>query len=178
MKKWIALLLSIFTLILFVGCSTTTLEKPETNLEFWIAENVDDVDFSTYQEKYQYGYMGAGKLYYGKNYIPTVDEEGKQIDPEVYVIYKVSPYPDHASRKSHITGITINDPSGVVYGLTVNSTEAEIEKIMESKGFSSVAIGNGGEKEWVKDKYHFGFYEGHIYINVEVSNFWKIQYGV
>ena len=26
--------------------------KPETNLEFWIAENVDNVDFSKYQEKY------------------------------------------------------------------------------------------------------------------------------
>ena len=102
MKKWIALLLSIFTLILFVGCSSTTLEKPETNLEFWIAENVDGVDFSAYQEKHRYGYMGPGRLYYGTDYAPTVDEEGRQVDPEIYVIYNVSPYPDHSSKKQHI----------------------------------------------------------------------------
>lgn len=175
MKKWVAFLLSLIMLLFFVGCSNK-LEKPETNLEFWIAENVDNVDFSSYQEKHRYGYMGPGRSYYGKNYTPTVDEEGKQVDPEVYVIYSVSPYPDHTSRKNHITGIDINDPSIVVYGLTVNSTEAEIEETMESNGFSSVEIGNNGDIEWVKDKYHVSFLEGHIYINVEVSNFWKIQY--
>jgi hypothetical protein len=176
MKKWIALLLSIFTLIFFVGCSSTSLEKPETNLEFWIAENVDGVDFSAYQEKHRYGYMGPGRLYYGTDYQPTVDEEGRQVDPEIYVIYNVSPYPDHSSKKQHITGIDITDPSIVVYGLTVNSTEKEIEETMKNNGFDAVALGNNQGLEWVKDKYHFSFFDGHIYANVEVSNFWKIQY--
>ena len=176
MKKWIAFLLSILTLILFAGCSASALERPETNLEFWIAENVDDVDFSTYQEKYRYGYMGPGRLYYGANYQPTVDEDGMQVDPEFYVVYAVSPYPDYASKKRHITGITINDPSVFVYGLTVNSPEQEIEETMKNNGFEAVALENNQGIDWVKEKYHVSFFDGHIYISVEISNFWKIQY--
>ena len=162
-------------LVLFVGCSNK-LEKPETNLEFWIAENVDDVDFSAYHEKHQIGYMGNVRLYYGSGYQPTIDEDGMQVEPEVYVLYAVAPYPDHTSRKRHITGITIHDPSIVVYGLTVNASAEEIEIAMESNGFDAKEIGNGGDIEWVKDKYHISFLDGSIYINVEVSNFWNIQF--
>ena len=68
------------------------LSQPITNLEFWIAENVDDVDFSKYQIKY--GMMG-GTEYYGTGYVPTVDEYGQQIDPEHCVIYTVTSYPDY-----------------------------------------------------------------------------------
>ena len=176
MKKWVAFLLSIFTLILLVGCSASALEKPETNLEFWIAENVDDVDFSAYHEKHQIGYMGNSKLYYGSGYQPTIDEDGMQVEPEVYVLYAVAPYPDHTSRKKHITGITIHDPSIVVYGLTVNASDEEIKVTMANNGFDAVEIGNSGDIEWVKDKYHVSFLDGSIYINVEVSNFWNIQF--
>ena len=56
MKKLIALL-GLLMLISLIGCSPNKLAKPETNLEFWIAENVDDVAFSKYQEKYRYGFM-------------------------------------------------------------------------------------------------------------------------
>ena len=64
-------------LISLVGCSPNKLAKPETNLEFWIAENVDDVDFSKYQEKYRYGFMGSGRQYYGTGYTPATDENGR-----------------------------------------------------------------------------------------------------
>lgn len=176
MKKAVVLLLSLLMLVSLVGCSINTLEKPETNLEFWIAENVDDVDFSTYQEKYRYGFMGSGHQYYGTGYTPTTDENGQQVDPEHCVIYTVAPYPDYTSRKCHITEIYINDPDVNVYGLTINSSNGDIEATMKSNGFKCVEIGNAGYKEWVKGKYHISFSDGSIGIKVDVSNFWKIQF--
>lgn len=175
MKKLIALL-GLLMLISLIGCSPNKLAKPETNLEFWIAENVDDVAFSKYQEKYRYGFMGSGRQYYGTGYTPATDENGRQVDPEYYVIYTVAPYPDYTSRKCHITGIYINDPDVTVYGLTVNSSNGDIRTTMESNGFKSVAVGNMGKTEWVKGKFHIMFSEGSISIEVDVSNFWKIQF--
>ena len=49
------------------------LPELNTNLEFWIAESVDSVDFSKLQEKY--GMLGC-REYYGTGYVPTIDEEG------------------------------------------------------------------------------------------------------
>ena len=176
MNKTITLLLCIFVLLALAGCSSNKLEKPETNLEFWIGENVDDVDFSKYQEHYRDGFMGMGRQYYGTGYTPTTDEEGKQVDPEIYVIYTVSPYPDYLSRKCHITEIYISDPDVNIYGLTINSSNDDIESTMKNNGFESVEIGNVGYKEWVKGKYHIQFLDGYIGIGVDVSNFWKIQF--
>ena len=95
------------------------LSQPITNLEFWIAENVDDVDFSKYQIKY--GMMG-GTEYYGTGYVPTVDEYGQQVDPEHCVIYTVTSYPDYANKEQHITHIYITDPQIEFYGITLNSS--------------------------------------------------------
>ena len=176
MKKTITLLLCIFVLLTLSGCSSNKLKKPETNLEFWIGENVDDVDFSKHQEHYRYGFMGIGRQYYGTGYTPTTDEEGKQVVPEIYVIYTVSPYPDYTSRTCHITEIVITDPDVNIYGLTINSNNSDIEEKMKGNGFESVEIGNLGNTEWVKGKYHIRFTEEGIYISVDVSNLWKIQF--
>ncbi len=176
MKKLFATLLVFLMLLSFSSCSLNGLKKPETNLEFWIGENVDDVDFSQYQEHYRYGFMGFGRQYYGTGYVPTIDEDGKQVDPKYCVIYTVSPFPDYMSRKCHITEIIISDPDVTVYGLTINSSNEDIEEIMTSNGFESVEIGNIGYKEWVKGKYHIRFTDGYIGIKVDVSNFWKIQF--
>ena len=70
MKKTIVSLTALLLLFTLIGCSAIP-EKPETDLEFWIAENVDDVDFSGRQERY--GLMG-GREYYGSGYVPTTDE--------------------------------------------------------------------------------------------------------
>ena len=176
MKKAVALLMISLMLFSLVSCSVNKLEKPETNLEFWIGENVDDVDFSTYQEKYRYGFMGSGRQYYGTGYAPTTDENGQQLDPEYCVIYTVAPYPDYLSRKCHITGIYISDPDVNIYGLTINSSTEDIEETMKNNGFQSLEIGNMGHKQWVKGKYHIQFLDGYIGIGVDVSNFWKIQF--
>lgn len=175
-KKTVALLMISLMLFSLVSCSVNKLEKPETNLEFWIGENVDDVDFSTYQEKYRYGFMGSGRQYYGTGYAPTTDENGQQLDPEYCVIYTVAPFPDYTSRKCHITEIYISDPDVNIYGLTINSSNDDIESTMKNNGFESVEIGNVGYKEWVKGKYHIQFLDGYIGIGVDVSNFWKIQF--
>ena len=71
------------------------LSQPLTNLEFWIAQNVDNVDWSKYQEKY--GIMG-GREFYGTGYTLTLDESGQQVDPEHCVIYTVTSYPDYSDK--------------------------------------------------------------------------------
>jgi len=88
------------------------LSELNTNLEFWIAENVDDVDFLNYQMKY--GMMG-GKMYYGTGYVPTLDEYNQQVDPEQCVIYTVTSYPDYVNKTQHITRIEITDHSSSVH---------------------------------------------------------------
>ena len=176
MKKITTVLLCIIVLLTLAGCSSNKLEKPETNLEFWIGENVDDVDFSKYQEHYRYGFMGIGRQYYGTGYIPTTDNNGEQVDPEFYVIYTVSPFPDYTSKTCHITEIVITDPDVNLYGLAINSSASDIEKTMINNGFESVEIGNLGNTEWIKGKYHVRFSDEGIYISVDVSNFWKIRF--
>ena len=172
MKKAIVLWLSLWMLICLAGCSNK-LARPETNLEFWIAENVEDVDFSQYQQKH--GLMG-GRQYYGKAYTPATNENGEQTDPEECVIYTVTNYPDYTSRNSHITSISITDPNVSVYGLTVNSSSEDVKATMESNGFQSVEVGNIGKIEWVKGKFSIMFSEGSIGIRVKVRNFWKVQF--
>lgn len=176
MKKWIVLLLVAAGLISCITYSRNHLKKAETNLEFWIGENVQDVDFSAYQKKYRSGYMGPGTQYYGTSYVPQTDEEGNQIDPEHYVIYTVSAFPDVLSKKAHITEITITDPAVNVYGLTFNSSAEDIQETMQDYGFKSAAYGNLGKTEWVKGKFHVRFFESGIYLHVDVGNHMQIAF--
>ena len=111
---------------------TTPLPQPSTNLEFWIGENVDSVDFSKLQEKY--GIFG-GREYYGTGYVPTVDENGQQADPDHCVIYTVTSYPDYSDKEQHITGIYITDPNVEVYGITLQSSIQEFMVLMKQQGF-------------------------------------------
>ena len=97
MKPMRYVLALIVSSLYFLSCTTekpnddiNDLSQPLTNLEFWIAQNVDNVDWSKYQEKY--GIMG-GREFYGTGYAPTLDEWGQQVDPEHCVIYTVTSYP-------------------------------------------------------------------------------------
>ena len=59
-----AILAAILLLTLF-GCGENGFEKPETNLEFWICDNADDIDLSNCKERY--GIMGGrDRNHYGK----------------------------------------------------------------------------------------------------------------
>ena len=143
------------------------LPRPETNLEFWIAENVDHVDFSKYQEKY--GFFG-GHEYYGTGYVPTIDEdEYYQIDPEYCVIYTVSSYPDEMDKEQHITSIYITDPNITFYGISLNSSVAQFKYYMQQQGFDVTKTGENSCKA-EKGKFWVKFTQEYIIISVEITN--------
>lgn len=103
-----------------------------TNLDFWITENVDRADFSKFHEKY--GLFG-GKEYYGAGYVPTVDEYGQQVDPEHCVVYTVTSYPDYADKEQHITLIYITDPNVEFYGISLNCSFEAFTALIRQQGF-------------------------------------------
>lgn len=140
--------------------------RPNTNLEFWIAENVDSVDFSNLQEKY--GLFG-GREYYGTGYVPTIDENGQQVDPEHCVIYTVTSYPDYSDKEQHITGIYITDPNVEFYGITLSCTYEEFMELIQQQGFAIIesnenAVSARCGKVWIT------FTTEWIRIGVEVTN--------
>ena len=170
MKKRLVYILIIVCFIVLLRWALYRVPEKDSNLEFWIAENVDKVDFSNYQEKY--GLMG-GRQYYGTGYIPLTDENGEQIDPEACVIYTVTSYPDYISKKRHVTGITVTDSSVTVYGLTLNSSADEVEDTLKSYGFKKK---HGQNHIYVKGKVSINFSQEAIHINVKVRNLFKIQF--
>ena len=173
MKRLLTLSLFAFFVFSASAYAPNTLERPaDTNLEFWIAENVDDVDFSGHESKY--GIMG-GYEYYGMGYAPTIDKTGWQADPQYCVIYTVTSYPDYSDTAQHITSISITDPSVTVYGLTVDSSFAEFDDVMRGNGFTIEAV-NENLHRAVNGKFIFSLSEGHLLLRVEVSNKWGIQF--
>ena len=158
-----------YSLLIFCGCTVDLSKKNDTNLEFWIAEDVSDVDFSTYEERF--GLMG-GREYYGSDYTPTIDENGERRDPEHCVIYTITSYPDYAFGKSHVTRITITDPSVTVYGLTIDSTLQEIDDTLSDCGFRRAYNSN----DYKKGKTTIRFSDDTIVISVKVSNLMGIQF--
>lgn len=160
-----AMIISILLSAIFiVGCGKS-LAEPEHDLEFWIAENVDGFDFSGYQQKY--GIMG-GWEYYGTGYVPTLGEDGQQIDPEHCVIYTVTNYPDYSSNSRHVTRIEITDPAVTVYGLSLSSTPEEITAVMTAEGFTVTASGSAVKAE--KGDFRFSFSEDSITVTVNITN--------
>ena len=166
MKKILAVfLLLIFSVGLFAGCNK--LPNPQTNLEFWIGENVDGVDFSKYQMKYG---MFGGDMYYGTGYVPTLDENEQQVDPERCVIYTVTSYPDYMSKSLHVTSIEITDPNIEFYGLSINSSKEDIENIMKKHGFSVTEDERGIIANKGKYVFIFNKRSNIIYVSVRVTN--------
>ena len=143
----------------------------KTNLEYWIADPVDRMDFATHQEKY--GLMG-GREFYGKGYMPTEGENGEQTDPEHCVIYTVTNYPDYSSNSRHVTRIEITDPAVRVYGLSISSSAEEIKRIMTSEGFTVTESGTAVRAE--RDNFRFTFSKDKITISAEVTNHLGIVY--
>lgn len=165
MRKFLIIVLILLAFGLS-GCNNKDLSEPISNLEFWIAENVDDIDFSTHQMKY--GMMG-GEEYYGIGYLPTLDESGQQIDPVHCVLYTVTAYPDYSSKSKHITYIKITDPNIILYGLSLESSKEEIiYRLGELEGYS-ISESNGNITA-TKDKIKLFFSKDIIRISVEVTN--------
>jgi hypothetical protein len=149
------------------------LPMPITNLEFWIGQNVDDVDFSSYHM--QIGLMG-GDAYYGTGYVPLPDKYGKpRIPPEHYVVYTVTSYPDYSSRTKHITQIGIVDPSIQLYGISINSSKDEINTAMLNNGFTEKEKTNS-TVTYVNGKYSITFSDKYISLYVMVTNEHNIEF--
>ena len=168
----------IAVVILFLLCVTCGViafanrppERPDTDLEFWICDNVDDFDFSGYLPRF--GLMG-GREYYGTGYSPETDENGQQTDLEHCVIYTVTAYPDYSSGQSHITGITVTDPAVTVWGLTTESSHAEIEAVMQNNGYKRLTTGG---ITYRKGKITVRFTEDIITIRAEITNRLGLQF--
>lgn len=172
-SRTLTVILAAILLLTLFGCGENGFEKPETNLEFWICDNADDIDLSNC--KARYGMMG-GQEYYGSAYTPTINENGEQTDPEECVIYTITSYPDYSDKTQRITRITITDPAVNVYGLTVKSTADEIETAMKKYGFKTVEAGAAWNPDnpygllYKKGKINLNFYDNRIIIAVCVSN--------
>ena len=162
---------AILALVFLLSSCSKPPAEPEHDLEFWIAEDVNDFDFSAYQQRY--GIFG-GYEYYGTGYVPTLDENGQQVDPEHCVIYTVTNYPDYSSNSLCITRITITDPAVTVYGLSLSSAPEEIKATMTAEGFTVTESGKAVRAE--KGNIRFTFSGDSIIINAEVTNHFGIIY--
>lgn len=142
-------------------------ERPEdTDLEFWIGQNVADVDFSAHDEVY--GWFGARK-YLGKGYQMRYDATGEQQYPKEYVSYLVGAFPDEADGGSFVTCIEIRDAAVQLYGLNILSAGEEFEAVFRSMAYS-VEESNG---TWTarKNGVTFTFRQGeYLMIRAQVTN--------
>lgn len=144
---------------------------PVTNLEFWIGDKVDGTTFSGYQQK---GIMFGGSEYYGTGYVPTMDGN-REIDPEHCVIYTVTAFPDHSSGQSAVTSIYITDPSVEFYGISLNSSHKEFDKLMKKQGFQ-ITDTSAIPRTARRGKYTVTFTKEYIRISVKVSNLLGVQF--
>lgn len=133
MIAMIALLLwLIWRVFLFSPISSKIPAKPQdTALEFWIAENVEGVDWTGYDTPY--GLFG-GKAYLEKNYPLGLMDGNIQI-PKEHVIYTVTAWPDYSDGGAYITEIEITDPAISIYGLTVHSSFEEFDRVFGGQGY-------------------------------------------
>ena len=141
------------------------LPRPDdTNLDFWIAENVDDVDFSKFVEKP--GYYG-GKEYYGTGY--STDDDA------CCVLYTITSFPDYYDLPQHVTHISITDPKVSVYGIHVGTSSDEFKRIVKEQGFE-ITESNENFCLAVKGDYSISLNKNCLRIRVEVTNKHKITY--
>ena len=110
-------------------------ENEIEGLEYWILQDVTDLDFSGYvQDSAKLGTDGGA--YYGKGYTPLITEEASNYEWS-YVEYSLSHWPDRSDKdKMYITYIWITDPRVKIFGRSLNNTLDEWRKVLNEKGFS------------------------------------------
>ena len=146
------------------------LDRPEdTNLEFWITQKASFEDLDNKGCTYLPGWMGADE-YLDSRY--TADTSGDMaVAPDIHVTYLVTGYPDTLDDRT-ITHIEITDPSIVVYGLTLNSTDNEIINRITDKtnSFSYVTAVDECYLKFTIKNCSFSFMSNKIIIDVPVTN--------
>ena len=176
MKKTKFIIINLLLTLLLVACSSNKkdediyLDRPEdTNLEFWITQRVTFEDFENKGCTYLPGWFGADE-YLDSRYVADTSE-GMAVAPEVHVTYLVTGYPDTLDDKA-VTHIEITDPSIMVYGLTINSTDAEISNRMSeiTNSFSYVTTVYERYLSYNIKNCSFSFMSEKIVIDVPVTN--------
>jgi len=166
-KKALLLLLPILISFSMTSCSADDkyLEKPEnTNLTYWITQKVSDDDFDDCT--YLPGWMGAdeyldGRYKAAEGYMDTA--------PAIHVTYLVTGYPD-LKDSAAVTYIEITDPEIYVYGLTMDSGEAEIEKVMSNNNFKKSAAEESGLVSYYKNNVVISILDSRITISASTTN--------
>lgn len=125
MKKIIICVLIFVLLLSSCGSQSGIESKPEgTSLEFWITEDVGEVDFSDYE--INPGWFGAEE-YYGCGYCA---------DDEAFVTYLITAYPDYSCGGSFVTRIKVTDPKVIIMnGLTCASSVNAWSTTLTKMGF-------------------------------------------
>ena len=158
---------------LLSACSKTSvkpsLEKTnDTNLNFWITQKV------TYEEMKEKGCTYLREGYAVGEYVfldsdYTLPEDQPEILfyklPEKCVVYDIGNYPRGNSGTKAITYIYVSDPEITVYGLTINSSEEEIDKRMKK-----IAGEPKSARTYQIENVTFKFYWDGIYIEAEVKD--------
>ena len=166
MKKILSLLFVLLICLSLAGCGGKSGVPPrpeDSPLEFWIADNVDGVDWSGHDEVG--GWFGAWE-YLGKGYHTVKDEAGAMdMRPDIYVSYIITAYPDYSSDTLAVTEIRITDPAVTVYGLTAASSAEEWSAVLRDMGYT---IQRPGLAE--KDSFRFFYGYGELRIRAEVTN--------
>ena len=128
----------------------------DTNLEFWITEDVSDINF--------YANYASGGEVFGMVFFCGM---GYTADMEEKVVYGLTPYPDHADRNLYITRIEITDPNITIYGLTINSDWETVKQVLTEQEFTII------EKTLIiaqKGRLTIYFEENRILMFVDVTN--------
>ncbi len=150
------------------------LDKPkDTNLEFWITQRVSSESLHDNGYTFVPGVFGAS-MFYGSGYSPVEDEEGNLKTPDIYVVYTITGYPDITGKET-ITEIVITDPTVTVYGLTMGSSEDEINQKMKKLGFKKKTL-YSGEHTYNKNNCSFAFSQTSIYIIANATNMFHVVF--
>ena len=136
MKKFLISTLLCLCMVSLTSCTSNAdnkiIEKPnDTTLEFWVAQDVSNVDFS---EHCQIVGMEGGSQYYGKDYGSISVDDEQVYDHFQCVIYTITAYPDYSDGGEFITQIDITDPQVSVYGITCNSSFDDFDKTFQDLG--------------------------------------------
>lgn len=151
----------------------------ECTLDFWINENVDEVDFSGYtkgEDLSAFDFSGYSQLekqkgdekYIGSKYSTEALEDGGIAYPAACVEYTVS---QNTNGNKVISKIEITDPEVSIYGISTNSSFNDFDKVFTGLGYRVRIAGEHGELYWVeKDGIKITFEENRIMLMVVEKN--------
>ena len=168
MKRALSVVIVGLFIFCMAGCANDKMpERPsDTTLEFWIAQDVSNVDFSEYSIATVT--MFGGERYYAKGYAPE-DEKHPEVRPDTYVIYTLTAYPDFSDAGRHVTEIEICDPAVSVYGFRTGDSMETFDDIFRNLGYTITTTSYAHTAK--KGKFGFRYNtDGQLIVFAEVTN--------